>query len=104
MFPPATIEALEIFSNSHMANNLQYAAVQVSPYLVDVVRRLRHMSSNLVELTIIKIERDDLRERVTCLKEEKQKFEEKYDLLAQEKAYVEAQVSSLDTKVEHRSR
>lgn len=65
-----------------MANNLLYEAAQVAPYLVAAARRLRHVSSDLAELTTVKVERNELREMVVVLEEEKRKFGEFYDLLA----------------------
>lgn len=48
-FPPSTIEALELLHNSHMFNNLQYVAAQVTPYLVSATWRLCQVNSDLVE-------------------------------------------------------
>lgn len=85
--PLTNIEALELLFNSHMANNLQYVVTHVSPYLVVVYRHLHHMSSDLAELTIIKDECDEFRERVMGLEEEKRKFKECYDLLVRVKSF-----------------
>nr|KAJ0226604.1 hypothetical protein LSAT_V11C100020360 [Lactuca sativa] len=42
-FPSATLEALDVISYSHMANDLQYATVQIAPYLVAAAGRLRYI-------------------------------------------------------------
>lgn len=103
MFPLATIEALELLSKFHMANILRYVVAQGSPYLVATVGRLCHISSDLADFTIIKSELNELRWRVLSLEKEKRKFEESYDFLDGEKAYVEEHVVSLDIKVERLS-
>ena len=66
-FPPATLEALELVSNSHMATNLQCAAAQVALYLVVVVECLHHISLDLAEFTAVMDERDELREMVLVM-------------------------------------
>lgn len=40
-FPLTTIEALELLSNTHLSNNLLYAAVQVGSYMVATTSHLR---------------------------------------------------------------
>lgn len=88
MFPQAIIEALKLLSNSYMANILQYATTQFDPYFVAAVECLRHVSSDLVEIYVVKAERDKLKERVLVLEAENGKFEGCYDLLAKDKAFV----------------
>lgn len=61
------------------------------------------MGSDLVELTAVIAECAKLREKVMSLEEEKFKFEERYDLLAGEKASMEDQVTRLDAEVERLS-
>lgn len=94
---------LELLSNSHMANRLQYAATRVAPYLVATVERLRNIRSDLEDFTVIKSEHDELRWRVLILEKEKRKFKERYNLLDGEKAYLEEYVVSLDMEAEHLS-
>lgn len=80
--PPTTIKALELLSNSHMDNSLQYTVAHSSPYLVASTGHLRHVSSDLVELVAIKAEREELSVCVCVvdLMAEKHKFEECYNL------------------------
>ena len=40
-FALATLESLELISHAHMANDLQYVAAQVAPYLVVEAGHLR---------------------------------------------------------------
>lgn len=58
------------------------------------------MSSDLAELTTIKVECNKLRKKVLGLEEEERKFEEHYDLLGKQKDLVEDKVISLDGEVE----
>lgn len=44
-FPPTTIESLIFLSNEHMADDLHYAAAQVSSYLVTTVERISEMET-----------------------------------------------------------
>lgn len=88
-FPLATIEALELFSNFHMSNSLQYMVSQVAPYLVVAARRLCQINSDKTELASSRAERDELSVKLLGLEEEKRKFEERYDVLVGEKAFVE---------------
>lgn len=103
-FPHVTIESLELLSNSHISNSLQYAAVQVVTYLVSAARRLHHVSSDLAKLAFVKAKWNELREKLLGLEEEKHKFEERADLFAGEKASMEEQVVNLDGSVERLSR
>lgn len=84
-----------------MSNSLHYVAAQVAPYLVDVTRRLRQVSSDSVELASATSVRDELKEKVLGLEGEKCKFKERYELLVGEKAFVEEQVAILDGSSEH---
>lgn len=79
--PPATIEALEHLSNSHMYNSLQYATAQVGPSMVVVARRLCKVISDSSELSFVRSKRDDLRAKLLEFEKEKHAFEECYDLL-----------------------
>ncbi|CAI9283257.1 unnamed protein product [Lactuca saligna] len=63
-FPPATLEALDDISYSHMANDLQYAATQFSPYLVAAAGHLRYIGANLTEFAVVKSEHDELMQKV----------------------------------------
>lgn len=54
------------------------------------------MGSDLAELTTVKAEHEELREKVLGLKKDKPKFKECYDLLFREKNLVEDQVTSLE--------
>lgn len=72
--------------------------------MVVVSKLLRHISSDLADFTVVKVERDELRERVLGLEIKKHKFEGLYDLLVGKKAYVEEHVASLDAEVERLSR
>lgn len=103
-FPPATNETLDLLSNFHMANNLQYVAAQVAACLVATVEHLRHVNSGMVELNFVKAERDELKTKLAVLEAETHIFEECYDLFAGEKASVEEQVTNLDGSVERLSR
>lgn len=85
----ASIEDLELLSNSHMSNSLRYAANQAAPYLVATARCLHQVNSDSAELASAKAERDQLKARVMGLEEEKRKFEECYELLASKKVFVE---------------
>ena len=80
-FPPATIEALALLSNSHLSNNLLCAAVQVGPYVTVTVSSLRQGSSSSSELASVKVEQDELRARFLELGGRKRSFEKRYDLL-----------------------
>lgn len=82
-----------------MSNSLQYAATQVSPYLVAAVRRLPQANLVLAKPSSARVERDELRTRVLRLEEEKCKFDERYDLLDGEKAFVEEHIVNLDGSV-----
>lgn len=65
------IEALELLSNSHMPNNLQYVMAQVTLYLVAIARRLRQVNSDSAELPSSRAEWVELRTKVMRLEEEK---------------------------------
>lgn len=52
-FHPATIEALELFSNSHISNSLLYAAAQVGSHFVATSSHLHQGDPNSVELVLI---------------------------------------------------
>lgn len=95
-FPPATIEALELLSNSHMFNSLQYAAAQVTSYMVVVARHLHKVSSYFGELSYVRAEQDDLRAKLLEMEKEKRTFEERYELMAGKKASLEEHVATLD--------
>ena len=63
-FPLATIEALELLSNSHLLNNLLYAHTQVGSYMVVTGSRLRQSDSSSGDLALIKAEQDDLKAKL----------------------------------------
>lgn len=65
--------------------------------------RLRNIRLDLEDFTVIKYEHDELRWRILILEKEKRKFEERYNLMDGEKAYVEEYVVSLDMEAEHLS-
>lgn len=73
-----------------MANNLQYAVAQVSPYLAVTTGHLDYIGDNLAELVAVKSDRDELAEKVWLLEEEQSKFVEQYLVLSREKTVVEA--------------
>lgn len=75
-FPPTTIEDLELLSNSHMSNSIQYTASQVASYLVATTQLLRQVNPDLAELFSVKVGRDELRTKLLGLEEEKCKFKE----------------------------
>lgn len=75
----------------------------ISPYLVAAAGHLRHVGSNLVELTAFKPELDEFKEKVLGLEEEKCMFKECYDLFPIEKVSIEDQVTRLDAEVERLS-
>ncbi|CAI9280330.1 unnamed protein product [Lactuca saligna] len=102
-FPPATLEALDALSYSHMANDLQYVVAQVTPYLVVSASRLHYMGADLVELAAVKSEHDELAEKVWLLEEERCNFDERYLVLSGEKIVAEAQgvVQVVDRVVEN---
>ncbi|CAI9287898.1 unnamed protein product [Lactuca saligna] len=99
-FPPATMEALDTISYSHMANDLQYAAAQVAPHLVVAVGHLRYIGADVAKRAAVKSERDELVEKVWLLKEERHKFDKRYLMLSGEKTVVEAQEANLDGEVD----
>lgn len=83
-----------------MSNNFQYAKDQVAIYLVVATQPLRQVNSDLSEITSIRSNQDKLRPKFIGMEEEKRKFEEHYDLLAEEKASKEGHVKILDGSVE----
>lgn len=62
--------ALDLLSNSHMSNSLQYAAARVAPYMVVVARRLHQVCSDSGELSFLRADQDDLRVRLLELEGE----------------------------------
>lgn len=56
---------------------------------------LHYIGVDLAELAAVKSERTELAEKVWLLKEERDKFNERYLMLSGEKSVVEAQVSTL---------
>lgn len=60
----ATIEALELLSNSHLSNNLLYASAQVGSYKVATASHLRQSGSSSGELALIKADRGELKARL----------------------------------------
>ncbi|CAI9289539.1 unnamed protein product [Lactuca saligna] len=62
---------------------------------------LRYLGADLAELVVVKIERDELREKVCLLQDERNNFEERYVVLAGESSIVEDHVTRLDGEVEH---
>ena len=69
--------------------------------MVTTTSRLRKGDSNSGELIQIRVEQDDLRDKLLPLEEEKRLFKERYDLLAGEKASMKDKVVALDGSVEH---
>lgn len=61
-----------------------------------IVARLCYIGADLAESTAIKVEHDELRERVQLLRELRHKFEEQYVVLSGEKYAAEDQVTTLD--------
>lgn len=55
LFPPATIEALEILSYSYLSNSLLYVPAEVGSYMVATTRRLRQSTSSFGELALIRL-------------------------------------------------
>lgn len=53
-FTLATIEVLELFSNSHMSNSLLYAIAQVGSYMPAIARHLHKDNSSSGELALIR--------------------------------------------------
>lgn len=98
--PPTTIEALELLSNLHMSNIPNYAAAQAAPYMVAAARRVCQVGLDSRELASGRVERGELRVDLLGLEEEKHKFEERYNLLAGEKASLEERVVALDGSME----
>lgn len=47
-----------------MANSVQYAVAQVTPYLVATAKHLRHFNYGLAELKFFKVEWDKLNTKV----------------------------------------
>lgn len=69
-FSPTIIEALELLSNYHMSNSLQYVAAQVTPYMIADVRRLHKVSLDSGELSSVRAERHDFWENLLGLEAE----------------------------------
>ncbi|CAI9299474.1 unnamed protein product [Lactuca saligna] len=63
-----------------MANDLQYAATQVAPYLLAVAGRLCYIGAYLAELAAVKSEHNELVEKVQNLESEKEAFVERLEL------------------------
>lgn len=72
-----------------MSNSLHYVATNVAPYLVAAARCLRLVSLDSEELASIRSKPDELSSKFVGIKEEKRKFQERYDLLDGEKKSVE---------------
>lgn len=72
-----------------MATSLQYVAEQVASYLVATVGRLHYLGANVAKLVVVKVERDEIEEKVWLLKDKRCKFEERYVVLAGEKSTAE---------------
>lgn len=70
MFPPATLEALDALSYSHMANDLQYVVAHVNPYLVVTAGHFCYIGVDLAEVAVVKSEHDKLAEKVWLIEEE----------------------------------
>lgn len=99
--PPSILESLEFLSYSHMANDLQYVAALVAPYLVMAVSRLLYLGVDHEELAAVKTECCELGEKVWLFKDDRHKFEERYVVQTREKPAAKDQVTSLDEEVEH---
>lgn len=81
-----------------MVNDLQYAAAQLTPYLVVVAGRLLYVGDDLAELVVFKSKHDELMVKVWVL-EEQCKFDERLLVLSVEKSDVEDQLEILDGEV-----
>ncbi|CAI9301355.1 unnamed protein product [Lactuca saligna] len=75
-----------------MQDNLGILSFPVGSYIVATASRLRQSDSSSGELVLSKVERDELKVRLLELEGEKRSFEERYDVLAGEKASLQDQL------------
>ncbi|KAL4562249.1 hypothetical protein LXL04_034447 [Taraxacum kok-saghyz] len=83
-FSAATISVIKSLGHAHMSKALRSA--QISTYLVVAADRLRNVGRSLIELEIIRVEQDGLKERLFLLEMVKRSFEEKMNRLVGEKS------------------
>ncbi|KAL4574141.1 hypothetical protein LXL04_020966 [Taraxacum kok-saghyz] len=98
-FPPGTLASIETLIHEHMGNSLRYASVKFSSYLAVAADHLTNVGPKLVDLEILRVQYDGLKERLSLLESVRHTFEVKMDLLVAEKLSANDRITMLEAKL-----